>query len=110
MPILTMRGPFRLTQDILDKSVPRSAGVFALGTLSRKGSIVVTEVGRSDDDVVETLKQRIGRHEAFVYEEAASPRQAFELECELYHQFRPTSTHPKPDDETWVCPICAKAI
>ncbi len=103
-----MRGPFRLAPDILDKSVPRSSGVFALGALNHKGSIVVSEIGRSDGDVLSALKELVGRYEAFVYEEASSPKEAFEMECELYHQFRPTSKHPTPDDDTWACPVCSR--
>ncbi len=110
MALFTMTGPYRLTTYVIETVVPAQiAGVYVLGRLSGRGVLEMAKlVGRSDVDLRDALKVHAGKHEAFLYERATSPLGAFEMECELFHQFRDLGLpHPaKPANATWKCPLC----
>ncbi len=110
MSLYTMSGPYRLTTYVIETVVPPQVpGVYVLGRLSGRGVLEMAKlIGRSDADVREALKGHAGKHEAFLYERATSPLGAFEMECELFHQFRDLALpHPaRPANTTWKCPLC----
>jgi hypothetical protein len=72
------------------------------------GSWIVHYVGRSDDDLNHRLKQHIGRYTMFGYHPTTSAKEAFELECTWYHEFKPVDNvnHPAvPVGTSWRCPV-----
>ena len=113
MPTLNMNGPFALKTDVIDKEVNRKTHAnYALGYNDQSdGKLVVCYVGRSDTDVNDRLKKWIGKttHALFKYSYAASPKEAFEKECNNYHDFTPkeNTIHPdRPENSGWKCPRC----
>ena len=90
---------------------PKLPGVFVLGRLNTRGALNRVEIlGRSDFDLASELKDhaRALVHQAFLFETALSAAAAFEMECELYHEFRLVDfLHPeRPRYTTWKCPVC----
>lgn len=88
----------------------RKPGVFVL---SNDGEVVL-EIGRSDEDLYETLKMLTdgprgveGKYAYFWFDYADSAYQAYTLHCKLWHRHRHNyETHPKPPDgKDWSCPI-----
>jgi hypothetical protein len=66
-------------------------------------------VGRSDADVKERLRECIGAGTHFKFDYFQSEREAFERECELFHDIRPPGNfvHPgRPKGTTLRCPRC----
>jgi len=113
MPNTGLNGSFALTEDNIDNEVTkRSAGTYALGYLNGENAFVVRYVGRSDDDVNGRLKQWVGEYKSFKYGYSLSPKNAFDKECRLYHDFGgkeklDNEIHPdRPDNTDWECPIC----
>jgi hypothetical protein len=90
----------------------KSAGVYALGTESQDGkTFLVRYVGRSNDDVNRRLKDHVEKYYRFMYQYCVLPKDAFESECHLYHDFGETKLdneiHPRrPDNSGWKCPRC----
>ena len=105
-----LEGPNRLIVDEIDVAVPASAvGTFALGHLDYKGRFLVQYVGRSDGDLRAVLRSKIGAEPLFKHLTFATPKEAFEKECELFHKFQPPGNflHPeRPKGSTWTCPYC----
>ena len=103
-------GPYRLTFDEIDTAVSRqSAGVYALGRNDPSGQFQVKHVGRSDADVRAKLRECIGSEVMFKFRFFRSGRDAFEKECELFHDFNPPGNriHPgRPKGTNWECPRC----
>ncbi len=103
-------GPYRLTFEGINEAISRqSAGVYALGSTDRNGSFQVRHVGRSDEDVRAKLRDCIGSEMMFKFRFFRSPREAFEKECELFHDFKPPGNriHPgRPKGTNWACPRC----
>ena len=113
MPVLRMRGPYRLREDTIDEKVTeKSPGNYALGECGDNGAFRVGYVGRSDSDVNSRLKSWVSRDGAaslFKFSYATSVRVAFERECEQYHDFRPPGKHVHPvppPGKNWRCPLC----
>jgi hypothetical protein len=105
-----LRGPFPLNYDVVDREVVASVGTFALGYTTDDGRFRANKVGRSDGDLRQCLTRSIGSEREFKYLPLASTREAFELECHLFHSLAPLKTrlHPnRPSDANWTCPICA---
>jgi hypothetical protein len=104
-------GPYRLTFEGINNAIRRkSAGVYALGANDPQGNFQVKHVGRSDDDLRAELCERIGSAIMFKYRLFPSARDAFNKECELFHDFSPPGSriHPgRPKGTTWECPRCA---
>lgn len=105
-------GPVELSFDVVDRVLAAAgSGVFALGRVDGAGTFRVERVGRADHNLRESLKSLIGCGNQFKFAVTASAKEAFELECELFHRFRPPSTiiHPgRPPGSDWKCPCCTQ--
>jgi len=114
MVTLNMEGSFDLNETTIDAKVTRkSAGNYALGKINKNGGLTVSYVGRSDSDVNDRLKYwaENSTHKKFKFSYAASSKEAFEKECQNYHDFNPPENdiHPdKPDGSNLKCPVCGK--
>ncbi|MBE6442975.1 MAG: hypothetical protein E7022_11810 [Desulfovibrio desulfuricans] len=112
MPSLDMSGPYPLDNDTINTEVWKtSPGNYALGKINKDRKFVVSYVGRSDSDVNDRLHDHVDeKYTHFKFSYAASPKEAFEKECENYHDFEPrdNSIHPdRPDGCDWKCPRCS---
>jgi len=98
-----------LSNTNIDKKVTETkSGVYVLD--KPKGTYKIQYVGRADKDLNNRLKTHVGSDYAFfAYEYATSPKNAFEKECEIYHDYNPPDNkiHPaRPEDTNWQCPRC----
>jgi hypothetical protein len=104
-----LRGSFPLTNQGIDSEIKRiSAGAYALGHVN-ENIFYITYIGRSDDDVGDRLKDHVGSYKRFKYEYYGSSKQAFDKECNIYHDFSPADNkvHPaRPKGSNWKCPNC----
>lgn len=107
-------GPFPLTPAGINiNQVPHSPAAYCLGTIGIDGRFAAGYVGRVDGELAARLQAHSGaaRYDVFMYALAPSPQQAFMIECEIYHSFKPrdNSTHPlRPASTEWTCPACGK--
>lgn len=121
MPQTGLRGSYPLNDEKIDAVVTRkdSAGAYALGHVETKKendeetkTFYVNYVGRSDDDIKGRLKKWVGKYPRFKFEYYGSPKEAFEKECNLYHDWGEKETldndrHPeRPKNKNWKCPRC----
>ena len=102
-------GPFQLTRQGIEAHLQSdSPGVYALGN-SREDLFITGYIGRATD-LRESLKAHIpGPYQLFKFAYALSDRDAFEKQCELYHEFVGLDNihHPCPPDRTaLLCPRC----
>jgi hypothetical protein len=110
---IPMSEPYLLSSREVDRYVKKGTpGAYILGSL-RRGEFVAEYVGRSDSDLNGRLKRHVGeRYESFIFVDAESPNQAFELECYLYHdlqKYLDNLNHPDcPDDADCECPVCGR--
>jgi hypothetical protein len=87
----------------------RSPGVYVLDRTS-SGGFTTHYAGRADEDVAGRLKDhaRNGIYKYFKFDYASNVRQAFEMECRLYHDLNPpdNKVHPaKPKGTYYACPV-----
>ena len=76
-----------LTNEKIDSLVTQTKpGVYALDKTTG-GGFQVCYVGRADTDLNRRLKDWVGKYKYFKFEYATSPKDAFEKECELWHDF-----------------------
>lgn len=124
MATLDMGKSYPLTQEVIDCIVGKGKiGNYAYGYLNEEGSFIVRYVGRSDTDLQERIKHGIEdmrtdpscRYERFKFSYANSILEAYEKECQNYHDFGgdeeklQNRVHPsKPDGYEGKCPICGK--
>jgi hypothetical protein len=108
-----MRGLYDLSARIIDREITIvSPGVFALGYVDQRRIFVVQVIGRSDTDLRAELKRWIGQYDKFKFEYSPSSYDAFERECELFHDFGEqrildNEVHPiRPKGTPWTCPRC----
>ena len=105
-----LSGPYDLCYEVLDKALPmQRGGVFAIGHVDAKGTFRVQRVGRDTLDLRERLRSMIGSGNNFKYAMASTALEAFEIECDLFHKFRPPGnfTHPdRPPGSGWKCRHC----
>lgn len=105
-----LHGPFQLNFDDIETAVAeRKPGVYALGTRDLQGRFAIMSIGRSDTDIKARLRECIGAGTHFKFDVFASEREAFEKECELFHEIRPPGNfiHPaRPAGTTLRCPYC----
>lgn len=102
-----------LTNEKIDSLVTQTKpGVYALDKTTGAG-FQVSYVGRADIDLNRRLKDWVGKYKYFKFEYATSPKDAFEKECELWHDFGgpqgklDNDKHPeRPDETNWKCPKC----
>jgi hypothetical protein len=110
MANLVLRGPFRLTSEVIRAFVPAGvAGVFVLGSVSPGGAHPIDAVGRADRDLVATLTDAVGSNSAFMFATAATAAEAFEMECALFHENMLIGRRPHPtapSDTSLQCPVC----
>ena len=111
MAVPPLDGPHSLSVKSVERTITRkSAGVYVLSALEG-GSVNPRLVGRADDDVGTSLKEAIGLYSHFAFVYASSPKNAYEMECEIYHSMKPpeNAKHPvKPADAAWECPVCGQ--
>jgi hypothetical protein len=83
-----MNGPFGFTSDEIDDLVAGDRiGNYALGVM-RDDTFIVKYVGRSDIDLKAELTRRlILGYPKFKFSYADSEKDAFEKECQNYHDF-----------------------
>jgi hypothetical protein len=107
-----LHGPFALATDTIDEElVDDCPGAYALGFIDYLGRFSITYVGSAGEDLKSKLKERIGTAPQFKFRHFAQQRQAFEKECEMFHQFMPAGNflHPsRPQDADWICPKCRR--
>jgi hypothetical protein len=122
MPSTGLGWSHPLTNEKIDELVTKkSAGVYVLGYLKTEKkngkevkTFIVKYVGRADSDLNDRLKKWVGKYKRFKFGYCSSPKDAFEKECEIYHDFGETDLdnkmHPDRPDESkkWQCPRCDK--
>lgn len=113
MPSLNMKGPHDLTKEQIKKNVEADKiGNYALGRIDKEDDkFIVKYVGRSDDCLRTRLKDYIDEYDKFKFSYADSVKDAFEKECNNYHDFGENKLdnkiHPdRPEGEKWKCPQC----
>ncbi|MGD8306661.1 MAG: hypothetical protein PVF17_08410 [Ignavibacteria bacterium] len=116
MASLNMQGPYSLDEKTIDKVVTdTSSGNYALGkTNSTNGKFIVKYVGRADGDINARLKQwsKKSKYAQFKANYAASIKEAFEKECQNFHDFGGSAKldneiHPdRPKGKDYECPFC----
>lgn len=108
--IPALNDPVALTQDAIDGAIaPKTPGAYVLGTMNANHVMSVSFVGRSDDDLAAKLKRHIGNYPAFAHVTATSAAEAYQMECRLYHELRPSRNvmHPvRPARTDGACPVC----
>jgi hypothetical protein len=104
-----LKGPFFLHDEDIDREVERGRpGVFLLGG-SGVFSLGDALIGRSDANLNNQLHVYVGSYRYFSYQYCSSAREAFEAECDLFHEVRPhdNPVHPARAKGTgWTCPRC----
>lgn len=113
------RNSYKLDETTIDKAVTKKSaiGAYILGWVRRREKATMfysKYVGRSDNDLNARLKQHVGEkydytHFRFSYYD--SIKEAFEKECELWHEHDgpelDNKSHPdRPDETKLVCPVC----
>lgn len=104
-----LQGPYELSADIIERTVPSGPGVYALGYVDLSGTFRIERFGRHNHDLQSRLRDMIGTSNAFKYLAAPSRWDAFMQECELFHKLHPQGniTHPqRPSKSGWQCPHC----
>ncbi len=105
-----LRGPFALTISGINEEVTNtSPGAYVLDQSHDSGGFHISYCGRSDTDVNQRLIEHVGKYKRFKYEYYATPKEAFDKECGLYHDFNPPAKiqHPtRPSGSGWKCPHC----
>jgi hypothetical protein len=104
-----MRGPFVLSKSCVNMIVPpRMLGVFGLS--NEKDSLSM--IKRAERNACEEIKNYWPDFKYFWFELASSPRDAFAIECQLYHtklEGKNGNLHPKTPPATgWHCPVCSQ--
>jgi hypothetical protein len=98
MALAGLQGPFTLNKDALRiKVTAKFPGTFVLGHTDEQGTFIVECLGRSNDDVKQTLQDHlVDGHEQFAFEYYFSARGAFEKESDLYHDHMAAGDTPHP--------------
>lgn len=107
-----LRGPFPLASDVIaEELVDSCPGAYALGFIDPLGRFSITYVGSAGEDLKSKLRSHIGTATLFKFRHFAEQKQAFEKECEMFHQFMPGGNflHPsRPQGADWTCPRCRR--
>jgi hypothetical protein len=105
-----LRGPFSLASDDIDgELVDHCPGTYVLGFTDYLGRFSITFVGSAGEDLKLKLRGHIGTALQFKFRHFADQRQAFERECQIFHQYMPSGNflHPsRPRGTDWTCPRC----
>ncbi|MBU4304413.1 MAG: GIY-YIG nuclease family protein [Candidatus Omnitrophica bacterium] len=107
---------------VIEKSIKKEAshsmnGPIDLALVNSSNNAVY--VGRSDTDLNSRLKNHLPEREDnawvrrsfptdFYFESTANSQEAYRLECEWFHKYRPScnNAHPAKLSYSWACPIC----
>jgi hypothetical protein len=88
------------------------AGAFVLDPPDPRGGSPVGFVGRSDKDVAAVLQRNVkGGYKRFAFTYAKTAFDAYKMECEMWHEWKPVANpaHPvKPAGSVVPCMICGK--
>ena len=106
----SLRGPLALKDHVIDEEISQeSPGAYVLEESRDLVSFHVAYVGRSDRDINNQLHVHVGSYKRFQYEYCSSAEEAFQKECNLYHDLEPRDNpvHPRRQPGTaWKCPRC----
>ena len=107
---IILDGPFDLSFESIERTMPKQrVGVFAIGHVDSNGVFRVQRVGRDDADLQGRLRGMIGSGNQFKFVVVSTAQEAFDLECDLFHRFKPRGnfTHPdRPRGSSWKCDHC----
>jgi hypothetical protein len=115
MASLGMSNAFEFDREtISDEITQTKSGNYALGYVNNNKRFIVQYVGRSDGDLRSRLCEHLGENYShFKYRYASSPKNAFEIECNNFHDFGgdrdklKNKYHPdRPEGASWKCPCC----
>ena len=116
MAQISLSGWFTLDAATVDARVGQNQyGCYALGGPVTSGNkMLILRVGRSDDNLASRIKAYIGDRQFadcknFGFQVVTSVKEAFELECALFHTYSPTKNvnHPaRPNGTNYRCPNC----
>lgn len=113
MPARRLQGPFPLSERVIDAAVPFDGpGVYALGS-TNGDHFQLERVGKATESLQAHLSAYVGRYPSFEFAPCASPDDAYDLLCRLYHKYHPTDNdaHPLPTGASAaVCPVCSKSF
>ncbi len=110
------------SEDIEEAVTKKSPGNYGLGHIHKEGGLVPKYVGRSDSDLREELRQKLnvkvnnermgGKYSRFKFSYAESATEAYERECQNYHDFLSqldNKIHPaKPEGTNLKCSVCGE--
>ncbi len=107
----SLKGPEVLSLNTIDRTIrSKVAGIYVLS--AKVGSdISPRRLGRADDDLGSAVKSFIGLYSHFSWAFASTPKNAFGMECALYHAGTPpeSPSHPARTTGTdWACPVCGR--
>jgi hypothetical protein len=106
----SLKGSYQLEAATIDRVVTqRSPGAYVLGDKANGRVFSIAYVGRAESNLNVRLKQQVGVYSAFMFQYCASPKEAFESECKVFHTFAPpdNKSHPtRPPNTDWQCPNC----
>jgi excinuclease UvrABC nuclease subunit len=110
-----MRGKFSLNNASIDTTVPSSPGAYVLVNSNNNA----VYVGRSDNNLNSRLKDHLSERETnawirrgfptdFYFEPTTNAQEAYRLECDWFHKYRPScnTAHPAKLSLGWSCSIC----
>jgi len=105
---VNLAGPYALSQAIVVQTVAKGTpGVYVL---FRNGN-TAAYAGRSDVDLQGRLLDHVNTgYQQFWFAYATSPKDGFEKECHLFHDYNPPDNkiHPqRPVGSDWRCPRCS---
>ena len=109
MPSTGLHGPYTLDASNIDQKAEERLGAYALGYIGDDGLFYVQRIGRSDVNLNSRLHDYIGDYRVFQFGHFQVARDAFNKECNLYHDFDPPDNkiHPdRPNGTKWTCPRC----
>ena len=100
-------------QEEVDRSKDwSSASVFVLGGVRKDGDgklrFHIRKVSHVDGDLGKELRKFIGKYSGFRFKFFRSTRNAYDRECQIYHNFKPIENikHPvKPKDTKFNCSV-----
>jgi hypothetical protein len=105
---------FPFTLHAIENEVRRinAPGVFVLDPPEPRVRVAGGFVGRSDTDIATTLERHVKTgFKTFAYCYVKSATEAYDRECEMWHEWKPTANpaHPtRPAGTKIPCAICGK--
>jgi hypothetical protein len=108
-----LSGVSPFTVNAIENAVKKIApGVFVLDPPDPRGGSPVGFVGRSDADVSDALQRNVkGGYKKFQFTYAKTALDAFKMECQMWHEWKPVANpvHPvRPKGTVVPCIVCGK--